>query len=225
MKPARQFLLHSKQKYPLIFQDICIYSDVCKMLSETSFRLGPRRFIQDLFMEVDFTAFQLQTTQILQQAKKTINNEIEIDKINNDQGAATRSNRVSSLGIEDRKQELFNKNMTHTSKSITRGFIIETSNVVDEIYEDRLSPTKFEPRSPPLTSVKEENTSSTENLLFKNIDDSNCKTDIDTTTTETNTATTKVSFPTVRTLDSLNLTCNENKFPIKNRNETTNFIK
>lgn len=214
MKQARQFLLHSKQKNPCIFQDVCIYSDVCKMLSETSFRLGPRRFIQDLFLEVNFITFQSQNTEILSKEAKTM----IIKKIDESiQGAAIRSNTVSSLGMEDRKQELFSKNISFTNKTITRGFIIEPSNVVDESFEDRLSPTKFEPRSPPLTSVKEENTSSTENLLIKNTDDSNFKTDITTTTS-------MISFPTVRTLDSLHLTCNENKFPIKNRNDT-NFIK
>lgn len=214
MKQAKQFLLHYKQKNPTIYQDICLYSDVCKMLSETSFRLGPRRFIQDLFMEVNFTLFYTQNANILSRETK----QIVISRTDeNAKGAALRIHTILSLAMEERRQELFNKNVAQLNKTITHGFKIETTNVVEEITEDRLSPTKFEPRSPPLSSVKEENMSSTENLKK---DDSNCKTDVTTATTSTTIA----ALSTIKTLDSLHLTYNENKFPIRNRNET-NVIK
>lgn len=214
MKQAKQMLLHYKQKSPHIFQDVCVYSDICKMVSENSFRLGPRRFIQDLFAEVNFNTFYVQNAEILSRSTRRVIVRRDTEKV---QKAAVESRALSISGMKDRKEELNNNNKNivyQSNKSVVRGFKVESSNVVEETGEERVSSTKFEPRSPPLTSVKEENTSSTENLQTKNKEDSNCKTD-----------TTKATLPTtIKTLDSLNLTCNENKFPIKSRKET-NVIK
>ena len=46
-------LLSLKQKFPKCFQNICFYSEVCHLLSSYSYRLNARRFIQDLFDELD----------------------------------------------------------------------------------------------------------------------------------------------------------------------------
>ena len=42
-----------KQKFPLVFKDVCFYSDVCDIMASCAFRLGARRFIQELFEEFD----------------------------------------------------------------------------------------------------------------------------------------------------------------------------
>jgi rapamycin-insensitive companion of mTOR len=41
-----------KQKNPNIFQDLCLYLEVCLLLTKYSFRLSARRFIQELFMSL-----------------------------------------------------------------------------------------------------------------------------------------------------------------------------
>ena len=46
-------LLSLKQKFPKAFQDLCFYSEVSYLLGACSFRLTARRFIQELFEEMD----------------------------------------------------------------------------------------------------------------------------------------------------------------------------
>ncbi|XP_046330991.2 rapamycin-insensitive companion of mTOR-like isoform X1 [Haliotis rufescens] len=54
-KGTEQGLLSLKQKFPKAFCDMCFYSEVCHLLATYSFRLAPRRFIQELFDELDVT--------------------------------------------------------------------------------------------------------------------------------------------------------------------------
>lgn len=213
MKQAKQILLHYKQKHYQAFQNICLYSDVCKMVSENCFRLGPRRLIQELFLEVNFEVFRKINNEILSTKKKPVI--VTPDEEKSDLVMLQVKNRLlSTKGIEDRKLELSAAKVVslQPSRSVIRGFKIETQSFVEEKGEYRLSPSKNEPHSPPLTSVEEENTASAENLLSQSKEDSNCKTEP------------KTTLPTIKTLDSLHLTCSENKFPIKNRNDT-NVIK
>ncbi len=43
-----------KQKYPLVMRDPCLYSEIAKVLGQSTFRLQSRRFLQELFLDVDF---------------------------------------------------------------------------------------------------------------------------------------------------------------------------
>ncbi|KAF6126947.1 RPTOR independent companion of MTOR complex 2 [Phyllostomus discolor] len=47
-------LLTIKEKYPQTFDDICLYSEVSHLLAHCAFRLPCRRFIQELFQDVQF---------------------------------------------------------------------------------------------------------------------------------------------------------------------------
>ena len=47
-------LLKMKQNSPVIFKDLCFYSEVCQLMCHFSFRLASRRFLQELFMDVNF---------------------------------------------------------------------------------------------------------------------------------------------------------------------------
>lgn len=51
---TEDILLKMKQQCPVIFKDLCFYSEVCQLMSHFSFRLSSRRFIQELFMDVNF---------------------------------------------------------------------------------------------------------------------------------------------------------------------------
>ena len=42
-----------KQKFPKAFQDLCFFSEVSSLLGSCSFRLKARRFIQELFEDMD----------------------------------------------------------------------------------------------------------------------------------------------------------------------------
>ena len=54
-----------KQKHPQIFTDLCLYSEVCLLLSEYSFRLFSRRFLQELFMDIDYSELYVEPYRIL----------------------------------------------------------------------------------------------------------------------------------------------------------------
>uniref|UniRef100_A0A3P8SUK9 RPTOR independent companion of MTOR complex 2 n=1 Tax=Amphiprion percula TaxID=161767 RepID=A0A3P8SUK9_AMPPE len=47
-------LLTIKEKFPYAFDDICLYSEVSHLLAHCMFRLTSRRFIQELFQDVQF---------------------------------------------------------------------------------------------------------------------------------------------------------------------------
>lgn len=47
-------LIRIKEKYPQAFDDICLYSEVSYLLAHCTFRLPSRRFIQELFQDVQF---------------------------------------------------------------------------------------------------------------------------------------------------------------------------
>lgn len=56
-KQSRLALFKMKQKHYASFQDICLYSEVCKALSRNTYRLPARRFLQELFLDVDYSNF------------------------------------------------------------------------------------------------------------------------------------------------------------------------
>lgn len=48
------FSCRIKEKFPYAFDDICLYSEVSHLLAHCMFRLTSRRFIQELFQDVQF---------------------------------------------------------------------------------------------------------------------------------------------------------------------------
>ncbi|KAL3226573.1 hypothetical protein MRX96_024911 [Rhipicephalus microplus] len=52
MKGSEQALLTLKQKYPSAFQDVCLYSEVCLLMSRYRYRLGARTLLQELFFDL-----------------------------------------------------------------------------------------------------------------------------------------------------------------------------
>lgn len=53
-KNCRKVLMELKQKYPQSFQDPCLYSEVCKYMSTCSYRMTVRRFIQEIFLDLNY---------------------------------------------------------------------------------------------------------------------------------------------------------------------------
>nr|XP_038025348.1 rapamycin-insensitive companion of mTOR-like isoform X2 [Anas platyrhynchos] len=58
-------LLKIKEKYPQAFDDICLYSEVSYLLAHCTFRLPSRRFIQELFQDVQFLQMHEEAEAIL----------------------------------------------------------------------------------------------------------------------------------------------------------------
>ncbi|XP_043925810.1 rapamycin-insensitive companion of mTOR [Protopterus annectens] len=58
-------LLTIKEKFPHAFEDICLYSEVSYLLAHCTFRLPSRRFIQELFQDVQFVPLYEEAEAIL----------------------------------------------------------------------------------------------------------------------------------------------------------------
>ncbi|KAG5892424.1 Rapamycin-insensitive companion of mTOR [Gonioctena quinquepunctata] len=69
-KHVRSHLIRFKQREPEAFRDICIYSEVCKMVSENIYRLPTRRVIHELFLEVSFDRLFEPAKAILEKRKE-----------------------------------------------------------------------------------------------------------------------------------------------------------
>ncbi|XP_041914644.1 rapamycin-insensitive companion of mTOR isoform X1 [Alosa sapidissima] len=63
-------LLTIKEKFPYAFEDICLYSEVSYLLAHCMFRLASRRFIQELFQDVQFTPLYEEAESILSMPPK-----------------------------------------------------------------------------------------------------------------------------------------------------------
>lgn len=55
-KQSKHKLLDLKQRYSYSFQNVCLYSEVSNILGCFSFRPSARRFIQEIFYDIDFTS-------------------------------------------------------------------------------------------------------------------------------------------------------------------------
>uniref|UniRef100_A0A8C2B1N9 RPTOR independent companion of MTOR, complex 2b n=1 Tax=Cyprinus carpio TaxID=7962 RepID=A0A8C2B1N9_CYPCA len=64
-------LLTIKEKFPYAFDDICLYSEVSYLLAHCMFRLASRRFIQELFQDVQFIPMYEEAESILSMPKKS----------------------------------------------------------------------------------------------------------------------------------------------------------
>jgi hypothetical protein len=50
------FFIRLKQQYPAVFQDVCLYSEVSHRMGSATYRLSARRFLQELFLDLQFDA-------------------------------------------------------------------------------------------------------------------------------------------------------------------------
>ncbi|KAL9882938.1 rapamycin-insensitive companion of Tor isoform 1-T1 [Glossina fuscipes fuscipes] len=74
-KQSKMALLELKQKHPASFQDICLYSEVCKTLGRWSYRMNARRFLQELFLDLDFESFHNESLEIIARKEKEFKKE------------------------------------------------------------------------------------------------------------------------------------------------------
>uniref|UniRef100_A0A670JQ39 RPTOR independent companion of MTOR complex 2 n=1 Tax=Podarcis muralis TaxID=64176 RepID=A0A670JQ39_PODMU len=66
-------LLTIKEKFPQAFDDICLYSEVSYLLAHCTFRLPSRRFIQELFQDVQFLQMHEEAEAVLATNQQTAN--------------------------------------------------------------------------------------------------------------------------------------------------------
>eukprot|EP00092_Neocalanus_flemingeri_P017565 GFUD01019006.1.p1 GENE.GFUD01019006.1~~GFUD01019006.1.p1 ORF type:complete len:742 (-),score=220.04 GFUD01019006.1:440-2482(-) len=64
-KQAESCLVKLQRKWPAIFTDLCFYSDVSNILGVYNFRLASRKFIQELFLDVQFSKMDDEAKHVL----------------------------------------------------------------------------------------------------------------------------------------------------------------
>ena len=55
-----------QRRWPELFTSLCFYADVCCLLAQFQFRAGTRKFIQELFVELNFTEMYSEAVKFLQ---------------------------------------------------------------------------------------------------------------------------------------------------------------
>ena len=92
-KQVKQSLLQCKQGSPQVFQDPCLFSEVCKLLSECTYRLSPRRMLHELFLDVKYDDLYAECADILKNAQNEIDSgKSSGDSIDTSEGAQPSSN-------------------------------------------------------------------------------------------------------------------------------------
>ncbi|XP_072527960.1 rapamycin-insensitive companion of mTOR isoform X2 [Salminus brasiliensis] len=68
-------LLTIKEKFPYAFDDVCLYSEVSFLLANSRFRLASRRFIQELFQDVQFIPLYDEAEAVLSKPVRAVREE------------------------------------------------------------------------------------------------------------------------------------------------------
>lgn len=95
-KQSKMALFKLKQKHPTVFQDICIYSEVCRALSQNSYRLAARRFLQELFMDLNYGIFYKEAMDIVSAHEDDVSIQSDSDVVDGDMNGLGASSTSSS---------------------------------------------------------------------------------------------------------------------------------
>lgn len=234
-KQSKIALLELRQKHPATFQDICLYSEVCKALSKNTYRLNARRFLQELFLDLDFDQFYAEPTEIM------VRKERERELMNFSATSASCDNNSRDRLIVDDKDIISNSRSSTSSLSVSIGGqdctdsagggstavvggpSVNSSAAMSSAYYSNLL--KSHMKSPPLASVYETSIENLSESLGKNNKQPNLSASMGggtkiltiatiNTNIGGNNENTRFDRPRFNTLD---LSCTKNKFPVKHR--------
>lgn len=211
-KTLKLSLLELKQKHPHSFQDICLYSEVCKSLGKSTYRLNARRFLQELFLDLDFDCFYNEATEII--SRKDRERELNITSNDDDDDEGDGINFRDNITEQLLHQQLYGR--LQSSGGSVSGSGVNSNSSSGATYNN----IKAHLKSPPLASVYE---ASAENLsesfgsksTSKVININNNKTS-NNNLDNINTTYPNNRRPRFHTID-LELRCTKNKFPITER--------
>lgn len=103
-KQSKQALLHMKQRNPSAFQDVCLFSQMSSTIASTGYRLSSRRFLQELFLDLNFS-------ELLNEQHHALIDRLFVIKEN----IAKRSTVIISA--------------TDTNRNITKGFELQQTDI------------------------------------------------------------------------------------------------
>ncbi|XP_049865894.1 rapamycin-insensitive companion of mTOR [Pectinophora gossypiella] len=65
LRQTRSALISLKQRHPDVFRSPCVYSDVCSLIARGTYMLCARRFLHELFLDVNFDCFASEPVAVL----------------------------------------------------------------------------------------------------------------------------------------------------------------
>lgn len=169
-KQSKSALLELKQKHPTSFQDICLYSEVCKSLGRSTYRLNARRFIQELFLDLNFESFYAEPTEIISRKERELGNVPKSESETNKAFDLSLSHASAAHNTQSNLKDILNSSSQVTSlvplkvTSLTSPATASTATFINTFPA-----LKSHIKSPPLESVYE---TSCENLLMDLIQNS-----------------------------------------------------
>jgi rapamycin-insensitive companion of mTOR len=156
-KTCRKILMELRQKYPQSFQDICLYSEVCKYMGICNYRMTVRRFIQEIFLDLNYDVFNNDIDLILNVARQRLADQKLLDTSKTFPSTSSSSSSTSSPQSNTNSQILnvSNTQNYHTTPSASTASLTSSQAI-------SLSHKLHSIKSPLLASVHE---SSIENLI------------------------------------------------------------
>lgn len=153
-KQSKMALYKIKQKNPQAFRSICLYSDVCVALSQNTYRFSSRRFLQEIFADVDYSSFYTDAFEIVGKKKELM------DSRENHDEESSEVDTVDCVTISDGQISSANSSPTATSLSEKVRMMNYTNPIPSSAIMSHPIKTHLL-KSPPLASVYE---TSRENL-------------------------------------------------------------
>lgn len=218
-KQSKLALFKIKQKHPQFFRNICLYSDVCLALTQNTYRFSSRKFLQEIFADVDYSSFYSDASDIVSKKKMLVDAKFDesgqdVDTVDGimstgeDSPTATSSPTANSL-VEKVRNSLQMPNVshplkTHLLRSPPLASVYETSR--ENLSDSLGTQTKSILNSTPIGNDIE-NHLQTEAEINLHTEMPEMKRDL---------SSTFFSRPRFNTLE-LDLSCTKNKFPITDR--------
>jgi rapamycin-insensitive companion of mTOR len=208
-KMSKMALLELKQKHPHSFQDICLYSEVCKALGRNTYRYAARRFLQEIFLDLDFDSFYNESNEIIERHDIDDDSIIIINKNDRDDRTGNNNNELHILQTQPQPSTSLFK-----LKSPPLASLFETS--IENLSES------FNSKSNKLNLISHtkqlQQPLPTQNSNSNSNNNKNNQIDVTDSSVISTSTTVKETFrPRLHTIE-LDLSCTKNKFPIRDRN-------
>jgi rapamycin-insensitive companion of mTOR len=226
-KMSKMALLELKQKHPQSFQDICLYSEVCKALGRNTYRILARRFLQEIFLDLDFDSFYNEANEIMER-HEVVDESIMIIEKNVDDRAGGGNNNTDEIQI---KMQAALTLAMYKMKSPPLASLYETSienlseslnsksnklNLVSHSMKQQNQQNNFNLQTLPTQNINN-NSRHYIKTSSSNSDNSEVSSVVSVAAAGTTTVTTSFR-PRLHTFE-LDLSCTKNKFPIRDRSK------
>lgn len=209
-KQSKMALLEVKQRYPTSFQDICLYSEVCKALSKNTYRLNSRRFLQELFLDLDFDDFYIESIDVIMRRdtkdRDATTSGLTSEQLNRLQQTSLQHTDSASPGHSSSSDQSF---YTSTLKAHIK------SPALPSVYETS-SENLIESLGKTNQILSSDGGGGSSSIIRQNSCSNSTKSGDEKTSSSTVAESRKSGRPRFNTLE-LDLSCTKNKFPITNR--------